>query len=67
MFEALKELFADELQEAFERGKEKQMISKICIKLKKKKTVNEIAEELEEPVEKSGSSVSGGVILCSGL
>ena len=48
MCEALKELFADEIQESIEL----QLISKICIKLKKKKTVSEISEELEEPVEK---------------
>ncbi|MBM6947901.1 hypothetical protein [Mordavella massiliensis] len=33
MCEALKELFADELQESLEYGEERKLVSQICIKL----------------------------------
>lgn len=56
MCEALRELFADELQESEERGKEQgeetKLISQICKKLQKHKSAAVIAEELEEPEEK---------------
>ena len=60
MCEALRELFADELQESEERGKEKgkeqgeetKLISLVCKKIRKNKAVSVIAEELEEPEEK---------------
>ena len=53
-------MFADELQESEERGKEKgneqgeetKLISLVCKKIRKNKAVSVIAEELEEPEEK---------------
>ena len=52
MCEALRELFADELQESKEQGEETKLISQICKKLQKHKSAAVIAEELEEPEEK---------------
>lgn len=52
MCEALKELFADELQESLEYGEERKLVSQICIKLKKNKSVAEIADALEEQEDK---------------
>lgn len=55
MCEALRELFADELQESKEQGEETKLISWICAKLKKDKPISAIIEdfgELGEPEEK---------------
>lgn len=60
MCEALRELFADELRESWEKGNEdglkagaeKNMIALVCRKLKKSKSTHEISEALEEPEEK---------------
>ena len=52
MCEALRELFADELQESEDAGAEKQIISVVCKKLEKNRGVSEISEALEEPEEK---------------
>ena len=60
MCEALRELFADELRESWEKGNEdglkvgaeKTMIALVCRKLKKSKSSQEISEDLEEPEEK---------------
>ncbi|HJF93614.1 MAG TPA: 3-isopropylmalate dehydrogenase [Lachnoclostridium phocaeense] len=56
MCEALRELFADELQESKAQGKEQgeetKLISLVCKKIRKNKAVSVIAEELEEPEEK---------------
>ena len=52
MCEALKELFADELQESLEYGEERKLVSQICIKLKKNKSVAEISDALEEQEDK---------------
>ena len=52
MCEALKELFADELQESLEYGEERKLVSQICIKLKKNKSMAEIADALEEQEDK---------------
>ena len=55
MCEALRELFADELQESKAQGKEQgeetKLISLVCKKIRKNKAVSVIAEELEEPEE----------------
>lgn len=55
MCEALRELFADELQESKEQGEETKLISWIYAKLKKDKPISAIIEdfgELGEPEEK---------------
>ena len=60
MCEVLRELFADELRESWEKGNEdglkagaeKNMIALVCRKLKKSKSTHEISEALEEPEEK---------------
>ncbi len=52
MCEALREIFAEELKESNEQGKEigenRKLIDQICKKLRKQKTVTQIAEDLEE-------------------
>ena len=47
MCDALKELFADELKEADERGREQLLAEQVGKKLQKKKSISEIADELE--------------------
>lgn len=47
MCDALKELFADELKEADERGREQLLAEQVEKKLQKKKSISEIADELE--------------------
>lgn len=47
MCDALKELFADELKEADERGREQLLAEQVKKKLQKKKSISEIADELE--------------------
>ena len=47
MCDALKELFADELKEADERGREQLLAEQVGKKLQKKKSILEIADELE--------------------
>lgn len=47
MCDALKELFADELKEADERGREQLLAEQVGKKFQKKKSILEIADELE--------------------
>lgn len=47
MCDALEELFADELKEADERGREQLLAEQVEKKLQKKKSISEIADELE--------------------
>lgn len=48
---AIKEMLADERQEGLEQGRNALLVEKVCKKLKKDKSREQIAEELEEDIE----------------
>ena len=51
MCDALRELFADQFEEHENYGKEKLLISQVCKKLIKNKSIEQIADELEEEMD----------------
>ena len=48
---AIKEMLADERQEGLEQGRNVLLVEKVCKKLKKNKSREQIAEELEEDID----------------
>ena len=52
MCEALREIMADELNEAEKKGEIKSLVEKVTRKLAKGKSLETIADELEEDVER---------------